>query len=388
MRATIQTMNILLIEDDEEDFILLKKHLSRIHSERYEVIWEPLYENGLLRMLDTKHDLCMLDYRLGEHNGIELIEEARKRGYILPIVLLTGASGQEIDIQALQAGADDYIDKGQLQGELLHRVIRYAIERKRIEHERERMLRVELERQELEQKRNEFISMVVHELKTPLTSLRGYVQLLARRCSKAGDEQMYQLTQRMDSQIGKLNALINDFQDVTRFVSGRLQLRESHFVFDELVDEIIDEVQLTTQQQTIYREGKTSTIVWGDAMRIGQVITNFLTNAIKYASMADSIIVKTMADEHKVTLCVQDFGPGIVPELQARVFDPFYRLDEATQKDIPGLGLGLHIASEIVKRHGGEIWVESEEGEGAKFCFSLSLDRSESTSRTEDTRPA
>jgi signal transduction histidine kinase len=368
-------MNILLIEDDEEDFILLKKHLSRIRSEQYELIWEPQYERGLERMLEAAHDLCMLDYRLGVHNGIELIEEARRRGYVLPIVLLTGASGSEIDIQALQAGADDYIEKGQLQGELLHRVIRYAVERKRIELERERMLRAELERQELEQKRNEFIGMVVHELKTPMTSLRGYAQLLARRCTRAGDMQMYQLAQRMDSQIGKLNALINDIQDVTRFASGKLQLRESYFAFDELVDEIIDEIQLTAQQQTITREGKTDKMVWGDAMRIGQVITNFLTNAIKYAPQAGAIHVKTEADEHQVTLCVQDFGPGIAHDVQAKIFDPFYRLDDTSQRDIPGLGLGLHIASEIIKRHEGTIWVESEEGTGATFCFSLSLDR-------------
>jgi len=131
---------ILLIEDDEEDYILLKKHLSRIPQGHYELLWENSYEQGIIRLLEDQHDLCFLDYRLGAHNGIELIIEARRQGYTPPIILLTGANSSELDIQALQAGADDYIDKGQLQGDVLYRVIRYAIERKKAEQERKELL--------------------------------------------------------------------------------------------------------------------------------------------------------------------------------------------------------------------------------------------------------
>jgi signal transduction histidine kinase/DNA-binding response OmpR family regulator len=157
---------ILLIEDDEEDFILLKKHLTRIANARYELLWQPLYEQGLEQLLTGHYDLCFLDYRLGEHNGIELIAEARQRGCKLPIVLLTGADGSELDIQALQAGADDYINKGQLQGALLHRVIRYAIERRKAELERERLLREQVmitERYEAEQERAHLLEALAFE---------------------------------------------------------------------------------------------------------------------------------------------------------------------------------------------------------------------------------
>jgi signal transduction histidine kinase len=375
METQIQTTIILLIEDDEEDYILLKKHLSRIVGERYEVLWETTYEQGLTRMLEGKHDLCMLDYRLGIHNGIELIASARQQGYSLPIVLLTGASGQHIDILALQAGADDYIDKGHLQGELLQRVIRYAIERKKAEHEREKLLREQIATRELEQRRNEFTSMVVHEIKTPLTSIKGYVQLLHRKSERAGDEQTRLLTARMDTQINKLTGLIDDLLDVTRIAGGKLQMREELFAFDELVQEVIGDLQPLTEHQLILREGKTEARVWGDRLRIGQVITNFLTNAIKYAPSTDRILVKSCSDGQSVTLCVQDFGPGISKDQQAKVFDPFYRVISPTQREIPGLGLGLHISAEIIQRHEGHIWVESEAGNGATFCFSLSLDR-------------
>jgi signal transduction histidine kinase len=371
----IQATTILLIEDDEEDYILLKKHLSRIVGERYNILWETTYEEGLARMLEGQHDLCLLDYRLGMRNGIELIATARQQGYSLPIVLLTGASGQRIDILALQAGADDYIDKGQLQGELLHRVIRYAIQRKKAEHEREKLLREQIATRELEARRNEFTSMVVHEIKTPLTSVKGYVQLLHRMSERTGDEQTRLLTSRMDSQINKLTGLIDDLLDVTRIAGGKLQMREEFFAFDELVEEVITDLQPLTKRQRILCEGKTAAQVWGDRLRIGQVITNFVTNAIKYAPGSDRILVKTCSDGLSVTLCVQDFGPGIPLEQQAKVFDAFYRVINPALRETPGLGLGLHISSEIIQRHEGRIWVESEAGKGSTFCFSLSLDR-------------
>jgi signal transduction histidine kinase len=370
-----QATIILLIEDDEEDYILLKKHLSRIAGERYEVVWETTYEQGLARMLAGKHDLCMLDYRLGAHNGIELIAESRQQGYSLPIVLLTGASGAHIDILALQAGADDYIDKGHLQGELLQRVIRYAIERKKAELEREKLLREQIATRELEQRRNEFTSMVVHEIKTPLTSVKGYVQLLHRKSDRTGDEQTRLLTSRMDTQINKLTGLIDDLLDVSRINGGKLQMREEFFAFDDLVQEVIADLQPLTEQHSIRLEGGTSAMVWGDRLRIGQVITNFVTNAIKYAPTTDMIVVKTCSVEQSVTLCVQDYGPGIPKEQQPKVFDPFYRIVNPALRETPGLGLGLHISSEIIQRHDGRIWVESEEGKGSTFCFTLSLDR-------------
>jgi signal transduction histidine kinase len=365
---------ILLIEDDEEDFILLKKHLSRITGVYYDVAWETSYTQGLARMLAGQHDLCLLDYRLGMHNGIELITEARSQGYALPIVLLTGAMESEIDIQALQAGADDYIDKGQLHGELLHRIIRHAIERKRSAHERERLLSEQIAARELEKKKNEFISIVVHEVKTPLTSLKGYAQLLRRKCIRSGDEQTLQLADRIDTQATKLTGLIDDLLDVTRIAGGTMQLREDYFPFDELVKEIVEDLQQLAATPIIMLQGETNKTIWGDRIRIGQVISNFLTNALKYAPMSERVLVKIWASPDEVTLCVQDSGPGIAKEQQAKIFDSFYRIDNAEQGVIPGLGVGLHIAAEIIKIQHGRIWVESEKDKGATFCFTLPVD--------------
>lgn len=371
MSTEMQQTTVLLIEDDEEDYILLQKVLSKVPHMRYRVLWERSFDVGLAHVQESDHDVCLLDYRLGARSGIELLKEARYRGYSRPIILLTGASGADIDIQALQAGADDYITKDLLQGELLHRLIRYAIERRRAEQEREQLRREQIIRDERDARRNEFIGVVVHELKTPLSSLKGYSQLLGKHCERAGDAQGARLAGRMDQQVNRLTGLVNDLLDVSRIEGGKLQLRESEFAFDTLVEEIVADVQLTTDQHIIIKEGETHKIIRGDRERIGQVITNLLTNAIKYAPDSKDIFIKLAADDHKVRLCVQDFGPGIPKSLQNAIFEPFYRIDLPTHNTASGLGLGLSIASDLILRHQGQLWVESEEGQGATFCFTL-----------------
>ncbi|HLI07558.1 MAG TPA: ATP-binding protein [Ktedonobacteraceae bacterium] len=372
MPTKTQHTIVLLIEDDEEDYILLQKVLSKVPHQRYKVLWEQRPERGLAHMLMEDHDICLVDFRLGAASGIDLLKEARSHGYNHPIIMLTGAGEDNIDIQALQAGADDYITKDLLQGELLHRLIRYAIERKKAEQERDRLQREQIIRDEREARRNEFISMVVHELKTPITSLKGYSQLLGKRCERMGDAQGMNLAARMDQQVNRLTSLIDDLLDINRMEGDKLRLRESDFDFDELVEEIMADIQLTTEQHSLVREGETHATLRGDRERIGQVLTNLLTNAIKYAPESETIVVKLARDEQSVTASVQDFGPGIPKEQQAYVFEPFYRV-EGVETSVSGLGLGLAIAASLVERHRGKIWVESEEGEGTTFSFSLPL---------------
>lgn len=366
---TPQTV-VLLIEDDEEDYILLQKVLAKVPHQRYKVLWEQQSERGLAHMQREDHDISLVDYRLGATSGIDLLKQARQRGYNRPIIMLTGAGGGNIDIQALHAGADDYITKDQLQGELLHRLIRYAIERKKAAEERDLLLREQIIQNEREARRNEFISMVVHELKTPITSLKGYSQLLGRRCERMGDADGMQLASRMDQQVKRLTGLIDDLLDINRMEGDRLRLRASEFAFDDLVEEVIADIQLTTEQHTLVKEGQTDATIQGDRERIGQVLTNLLTNAIKYAPESEKIVIKLARDEQSVIASVQDFGPGIPDEQQAHVFEPFYRVEEQGST-ASGLGLGLTIAANLIKRHQGKIWVESEEGAGTTFSFTL-----------------
>lgn len=224
-------------------------------------------------------------------------------------------------------------------------------------------------RKQLESQKDDFIGIVSHELKTPVTSIKAFTQVLQNRFTRAGDERSAVLLGRMDAQINKLTSLISDLLDVTKIEGGQLQFNEDFFSFDELVEEVVEEIQRSANKHMIEKQGATTKTIYGDKDRIEQVIINFLTNAIKYSPHTSKIIVKSFFEHDRVTLCVQDFGVGIPKERQQQVFERFYRV--SGNETIPGIGLGLYISAEIIRRQRGTIWVESEEGQGSTFCFSL-----------------
>jgi signal transduction histidine kinase/AmiR/NasT family two-component response regulator len=223
-------------------------------------------------------------------------------------------------------------------------------------------------------KRDEFIGIASHELKTPVTSIKAYTQLLERRFRKAGDERAAGLLRKMDSQLEKLTYLIGDLLDATKIEGGKLQLHCSSFDFNALIKEIVDEAQRTTTKHRIIQELSPAVTLYADRDRIGQVLTNLLTNAIKYSPQADTIILRTTRKDETIITSVQDFGIGIPREKLNRVFERFFRVEGEKQATFPGLGLGLYISAEFVRRHNGTIWVESEEEKGTTFFFSLPVE--------------
>jgi PAS domain S-box-containing protein len=228
----------------------------------------------------------------------------------------------------------------------------------------------------LQQQKDDFIGIASHELKTPVTSIKAYAQLLERMLVKSGHEKDAGLIRKMDGQINRLTSLIGDLLDVTKLNSGKLQFNDRKFDFNALVSEQIDELQHVAGSHTLIAELAPTGIVFGDRERIGQVITNLITNAVKYSPQAERIMIMSSIKDGAATLCVRDFGIGISKMHLGKVFEQFYRVSGNQQHTFAGLGLGLYISSEIMKREGGKIWVTSEEGRGSTFCFSLPLTQS------------
>lgn len=229
------------------------------------------------------------------------------------------------------------------------------------------------ERKLAEKKKDEFIGIASHELKTPLTSIKAFTQLLKRYLSQKDDIKAMNYLERMDNQLNRLTVLVEDLLDVSRIQAGKLVFNEDVFIFDDVVKEIIEEIRPTSTKHTIIKQGTAEHLVLADRYRIGQVLTNLLTNAIKYSPEGGDIIVKTTCDQNKVTFSVQDFGIGIPKKMQEKIFNRFYRANGGRRESFPGLGLGLYISSEIMKRHNGAIWVESKEGKGSTFYFTLPI---------------
>ena len=224
---------------------------------------------------------------------------------------------------------------------------------------------------EQEQRKDEFIAMASHELRTPLTSLKGFLHLLGQHLRKQQDKAALAYIDRVNHQVTRLTKLVTDLLDISRMQTGQLEYTMEPFELDALAREIVETVQEGTGSHHIRLEGQTRAVVPGDADRIGQVLINLLTNAIRYSPDADTIVVRLSVDQENVCVSVQDFGPGIAREHQQKIFERYYQVSEAGQHPFAGLGIGLYLASEIIKRHRGSIRVESVPGQGATFSFTL-----------------
>jgi len=229
------------------------------------------------------------------------------------------------------------------------------------------------ERRAIEKQKEEFIGIASHELKTPVTSIKGYAQILLDTLLEKNDTFSADLLLRMDHQIDRLTTLIKDLLDVTRITEGQLILKPEEFNINDLVNEAIHDLQITTKRHKITTEMQQIKPIKADKERTLQVIVNLLSNAIKYSPGADKIIVSTSANENEVTVCVKDFGIGISKDMQKKLFKRFFRVTDETTSTFPGLGLGLFIATEIVRKQNGRIWVESTPNEGSSFSFTLPL---------------
>ena len=227
------------------------------------------------------------------------------------------------------------------------------------------------DQKEAEKRKDEFIGMASHELKNPITTIKAYAQFLQRYLQDYGDQDAVDYLSKMDKQIDRLTGLITELLDVTKINTGKLQLYKKMFNLDEVVEDAIENVRITAKKHRIIKLGKSRAMVEADRDRLSQVMINLLTNAIKYSPQSKKVIVKTTRKNGTITVAVQDFGIGIPKNRQKKIFERFYRINNQQSRGLSNLGLGLYIAREIIKLHKGKIWVESVEGKGATFYFTL-----------------
>lgn len=226
---------------------------------------------------------------------------------------------------------------------------------------------------ELERQRDTFIGIASHELKTPISTLSAYMQILEKRLQD--DKQNKYFITHIKSQINRLTGLIDDLLHVSRIDSGKLELNLKKLDLESLIKKVVVDSQLTTESHTISYKSDAHVTIIGDELRIEQVIVNLLNNAVKYSQNAHEVIIHLCTDTDKAhaVVSVKDFGMGIVKKDQPNIFQRFYRTKDKEEGRISGFGLGLYISSQIIKKHRGKIWVESTRGKGSTFFFSLPL---------------
>lgn len=226
------------------------------------------------------------------------------------------------------------------------------------------------ERKEIEEHKNEFISLASHELKSPLTSLKGYVQLVEKTVGPEDKIRVGHYIERMEDEINRVNNLVSELLDLSKMESGQLQFKKEIVDLNVLIRDTVEDYQNGVSTHKIYIKGKVSHQVNVDRDRIRQVVINLLANAINYSPHSHKVVVLLREDNRNTVVSVQDFGIGIKADKLNKIFDRFYRITNGNIRS-QGLGLGLYICSEIVKLSGGRIWVESTPGKGSTFSFLL-----------------
>lgn len=226
---------------------------------------------------------------------------------------------------------------------------------------------------QLQQRKDEFISVASHELKTPITSLSASMQILQRLMkTDPTSHNVPVFVERANNNLNKLLHLLDDLLNVTKIQQGQLALHKTRFNLIELTKDCCEHIHIDTSHE-VRVSGDKELMIYGDYRRIDQVMVNLINNAIKYAPQSKIIDITVTHDSEKATICVRDYGIGISPEKLPHLFDRYYRVDSLGHQ-FSGLGLGLYITSDIINRHGGKIWVESEVGEGSEFWFTLPIE--------------
>lgn len=227
------------------------------------------------------------------------------------------------------------------------------------------------EQKEDEQRKNDFIGMASHELKTPLTSINSYLQLLQYLASLQSEDKMLSTIDKSLNQVKRMTRMIDGFLNVSRLESGKIAIDKQQFEITGLLKEVCEETLMLTTGYDVKLRLADEVMVYADRGKLNQVLQNLIGNAIKYSDLGSEVNIQYVADQSHITISVIDNGIGIKPEHQQKLFDRYYRVEN--DSTIAGFGIGLYLCAEIVTRHQGKIWVESEFGKGSTFSFCIPL---------------
>jgi signal transduction histidine kinase len=365
---------ILLVEDNPGDARLLREYLREANLLSPEFVHVSRLTDARAHLERHTPDLILLDLSLPDAHGLSTVTQMLEASGDVPIIVLTGLDDENVALQAVQLGAQDYLIKGQVEPGLLGRSIRYAIERKQLDRERNRSLRREQEARTRAESavraRDEILRIVSHDLGNPISGVLINTSVLLRTIPP-GDPlaEVRQRVEEIRDMMKQMQRLRQDLLDVSVIEAGQLSVLRENIHASSLVTTALERVRPIAAERSVSVEAGPEPgelLVSADRERILQVLDNLLGNAVKFTPAGSTIAASASAHPAGVCFTVVDEGPGIPAEHLERIFDRFWKVD---QRSRTGAGLGLAICMGIVEAHGGRIWVESEVGIGSRFHF-------------------
>ncbi len=376
-------LSILVVDDSPGDRALCRHLLNEEAATGFIIREAESGAEALARIALEKPDCILLDYILPDLNGVGFLAElaAKSDGLCVPVIMLTGYGSERVVIEAVRAGAADYLSKDRLTGSALARAIRTAIEKWELHEAIEAHRRsVEKLNEDLQHRNTEiesFYHTLSHELKTPLFSAREFVSIVLDGVAGAVNEAQREYLEIAIESCDQMRGLVDDLIDATRLDTGNVSIVAREGSVTELIAKIAasaSPVAERAQVRLVHTVEPALPNVVFDKGRITQVLMNLLNNAIKFTPPGGMVTLAAARDPvepDEVTLFVSDTGRGIAPDELASIFKRLYQTERSDALIKGGLGLGLYISQELIKLHGSFIAVESELGRGSRFSFNL-----------------
>lgn len=364
----LNNIRVLLVDDDEDDYLIIKKTFAQIANSPFVLSWTSSFDEAKKLIKKEEHDAYLIDYRLGEQTGLDLLRYAKPEKRLQPFILLTGASDQVIEWSSMMLAASDYLVKGSFDANLLTRALFYAIQRKRFEAQRLEQL-IELNRS-----KDEFISIASHQLRTPATAVKQYIGLVIDGFAGDVPDNQRQLLDRAYESNERQLRIVSDLLKVAQLDAGKVSLKYREAKINALITDIVrgqKEVFDSRDQQVIVNLLPEEKTVHADLDRVRMVFENIIDNASKYSEEHTSVTIDIQEQDDGIAVRIADQGVGIDPDSQSHMFEKFSRIENDLSAKVGGTGLGLYWAKKIIDLHGGSITYTPNTPKGTVFTVLL-----------------
>ncbi|MBH8563133.1 response regulator [Nostoc sp. CENA67] len=377
------SVKILLIEDNPAEARLLQELLKQAQSKEFSLVHVKRLQTALEELHQGTYDVILLDLTLPDSQGLSSLPHIISHAPSLPIVVLTNLNDEELAIEAVRQGAQDYLVKRQVNVDVLVRSVNYAIERKQVLESLRTVnqtlqTRVDertaelVKANELNQFKSEFVSMLSHDIRNPLNTILLAAGLLQNSDDKLSKEKKLDHIQIIRSAIKNMAQMLDEVSLIGKADSGKLQFELCPLDLELLCHLLVQEAQLTVREKQLTlvfaSYGEFSKALWDESL-LRHILGNLLGNAIKYSLPGGKIQFELIGQENTVTFRIQDWGIGISENDLKQLFQPFHRGENVGR--VPGTGLGLAIVKKCIEAHSGEILVNSEIGVGTTFTVTL-----------------
>lgn len=363
-----KNVRVLLIDDDEDDYLIIERIFRQIEDSPFRLEWTASFDDAKQLIQSEVHDVYLIDYRLGEHDGLELLKFAEPEKRKQPFILLTGVDSQGLEWESLTLAASDFLTKGAFNAQMLSRTLHYSLQRKYIESQRLEYLL------DLNRSKDEFISIASHQLRTPATAVKQYLGMLLEGFVGELDPTQQQILEKAHESNERQLKIVSDLLKVAQVDAGKVMLRKTPVSLKVLVEEVLRDLRsvFAGRSQKVEVVSPPDDIVLSiDVASIRMVLENIIDNASKYSEADTTVRIVTETDDTHVYIHVQDEGVGIDPATTLRVFEKFSRLENPLSTKVGGTGLGLYWAKKIVDLHEGDISLRPNESGGTTFTIKL-----------------